>query len=242
MKPFKKTINPGSIPVERDRERMFARVTCVIAYADKEDGKRALSVTGKIGEPYGSGGQIEMSFRHRTAAYDDARYTELLSITRFNKGWTSDLWLEFLDRWHEWHLNDMRAGCEHQRKLPGLYKRITTADLSLSPTAWASRRRIIKAVEASLREHGKAAITAEERRVLALPLSLEIPHGDGYPPPPGDYEIRKIKKETANWVRADVHPEGMLLRKCPECGYEYGSRWLYEPVPEDVLEFLKGLP
>lgn len=30
--------------------------------------------------------------------------------------------------------------------------------------------------------------------------------------------------------------------KCPECGYRIGSAWLFEPVPEDVIEFLNSLP
>lgn len=29
---------------------------------------------------------------------------------------------------------------------------------------------------------------------------------------------------------------------CPECGYRIGSAWLYEPVPDDVVEFLDALP
>lgn len=28
----------------------------------------------------------------------------------------------------------------------------------------------------------------------------------------------------------------------PDNGYSYGSKWLYEPVPEDVLAYLKNLP
>jgi hypothetical protein len=44
------------------------------------------------------------------------------------------------------------------------------------------------------------------------------------------------------WVRADEHPEGLMCRPCPECGYKYGTAWLSEPVPETVLAFLRNLP
>ena len=31
------------------------------------------------------------------------------------------------------------------------------------------------------------------------------------------------------------------LQKCPVCGYRYGSQWRYEPLPEEVVEFIKSL-
>ena len=44
------------------------------------------------------------------------------------------------------------------------------------------------------------------------------------------------------WVSKSEHPEGLLSEPCPACGYRFGSAWLYEPVPEDVLEWLESLP
>lgn len=35
---------------------------------------------------------------------------------------------------------------------------------------------------------------------------------------------------------------GLLSAPCPICGYKYGSQWLYEPIPDDVISFLQGLP
>ena len=29
------------------------------------------------------------------------------------------------------------------------------------------------------------------------------------------------------------------FQKCPRCGYNYGSAWLYEPLPEEVVNFLE---
>ena len=55
------------------------------------------------------------------------------------------------DLWDRWHLNDMRAGCEHQRAL--------------------------------------------------------------------------------GWTSYDDHPS----EPCPECGYKFGSAWLFEPLPEDFM-------
>lgn len=43
------------------------------------------------------------------------------------------------------------------------------------------------------------------------------------------------------WVRPDEHPEGLMGRACPTCGYEYGTAWLYEPVPAEVIAELRTL-
>lgn len=29
------------------------------------------------------------------------------------------------------------------------------------------------------------------------------------------------------------HPEGLLSRACPVCGYKYGTSWIYFPIPAD---------
>jgi len=44
------------------------------------------------------------------------------------------------------------------------------------------------------------------------------------------------------WVRPDEHPDGLLTRPCPVCGYKYGTAWLTEEVPPEVIEFLQSLP
>lgn len=61
--------------------------------------------------------------------------------------------------WHRWHLNGMRAGCEHQIRLWGFD------------------------------------------------------------------------------AKYDDHPSEI----CPECGYQFGSAWLYEPLPAEVIEYLEWL-
>lgn len=43
------------------------------------------------------------------------------------------------------------------------------------------------------------------------------------------------------WVRRDEHPEGLLSFPCPTCGYKYGSAWLVEIMPAEVLEYFSDL-
>lgn len=65
--------------------------------------------------------------------------------------WTEEMFRKLLDIWERWHLNDMRAGCSHQRAM--------------------------------------------------------------------------------DWNR-DEH----LDKPCPICGYKYGCGWIFEPVPDEVIE------
>ena len=81
---------------------------------------------------------------------------ELLDFSRPSRApFTDDDRKKLYDAWGQWHLNDMRAGCEHQRELA-------------------------------------------------------------------------------------TRPE--ISEPCVVCGYKYGHAWLYEALPNDVLEWLHGLP
>jgi hypothetical protein len=55
-------------------------------------------------------------------------------------------------------------------------------------------------------------------------------------------EMPDGKKREAGWVTVDEHPEGLLNKPCPVCGYKYGSAWNKETVPDGVLDWLCGLP
>jgi len=78
-----------------------ASVFCKIVYNNKGN----LSITGvvgpfKSGNAYGSCGQINGM---------------VIDNPNTKEGWTPELIAEFYKIWQLWHLNDMQAGCEHQR-------------------------------------------------------------------------------------------------------------------------------
>ena len=35
---------------------------------------------------------------------------------------------------------------------------------------------------------------------------------------------------------------GLMSMPCDKCGYKFGTQWLHEDVPTDVLAWLRGLP
>ena len=97
MEPFKKTMRPGTVDVGR-------RTPVDLFVAVNWDGKR-LSISGvegprKSGNPLGSCGQITES---------------LQEIAEYAPKWNAESVERLREIWDTWHLNHMRAGCEHQR-------------------------------------------------------------------------------------------------------------------------------
>jgi len=140
-----------------------------------------LSLTGvegpkRNGDAWGSCGQIPRAESYIPVNMTPAQVLRLWEI------------------WDAWHLNDMRAGCEHQR-----------AD------GWASR-------------------PIDPARPLNAYAS------DFYP------GQRQASWNMLVWIPRSEHPEGLLSHPCPTCGYKYGSAWLKEDVPGDVLDELQALP
>ena len=102
-------------------------------------------------------------------------------------GWTEERVQRFCDIWDEWHLNDMRPYCKHQKEL-----------------GWD---------------------------IMALE-----PVEEPSPTAPN-------RMTTRGWVYCDQkHPFGLLCKPCPVCGYEYGTSWLREEIPQDVIDWLISLP
>jgi len=94
METFEKVICLGSVKGERN-------VFCSITYDDKGN----LSITGvvgprKNGNARGSCGQIR---------------GQEIDVANIKEGWSQELISEFYTIWKNWHLNDLQAGCEHQR-------------------------------------------------------------------------------------------------------------------------------
>lgn len=104
---MKKIINIGRVPHAWRSREIYTDIFCSVKI---ENGK--LSISGVIGpmkngDAIGSCGQIDETIR----TYWDNK--EII----FSDGWDDALLDEFLNVWDRWHLNDMRAGCEHQRAL-----------------------------------------------------------------------------------------------------------------------------
>lgn len=109
---------------------------------------------------------------------------------KFKNGWNRKKLITLLNIWDRWHLNDMHAGCEHQR--------------------------------------------AEKWN--------EIPIDPSYPT---NKYVKFGGNTLSSWNMAVWLPEsqgGLLGKACSVCGYRYGTAWLFEELPQYVLDWFESLP
>lgn len=226
----KKIVNPCMCDVGTVHP---ARAFAEIVY---DEGKGALSIHGVIGPMSngncrGGAGQC----------IDEIRAGEPLT------DWDREMLDRFCDIWAEWHLNDMRPYCSHQKELGWdqlANEEVTFYRYQLTADALGKKNEAEKAALTALREGQPFTPTPEQTKFAALPFSIKVPEiltGESA-------EIYKPQKDsptetkTLGWLRQNEHPDGLLCRPCPVCGYKYGTSWIKEDVPQDVLDWLFALP
>jgi hypothetical protein len=213
-------------------------------YVKVEDDKKKLSFTGVVG-PMSNGnakgecGQIIMSFKE----FDERGYCTIPDIAPA-PGWTHTAIKRLFELWDRWHLNDMRPNCPHQ-----------------IGAEWDTRKKIDVVTYKLTDEARTMRDSAEERAVMAAksgvvceltPVERALLDVDKYEtfkrPPDADsplsgmLEVDKRENKTAGWVTQEEHPEGLLSKACPVCGYKYGNQWMFEAVPASVIEELNAFP
>jgi hypothetical protein len=228
MNPFTKIVRPGVAAG-------VGSVFCKIEW----DGKR-LAITGvegptRDGNCAGSCGQINKPTIHTYAT-----------------GWNAKILDKFFDIWGRWHLNNMRAGCEHQRADGWRELAGQTAENAES-FGWgrdyftarlrAERGQLTAEEYADYSARNKAvsrvttAIDAPKHRSLLGAEELELVDQGWIVAAPLD-----AHKSLRGWLKPSEHPDGLLCRPCDVCGYRYGAAWLHEDVPASVLKWLVSLP
>jgi hypothetical protein len=231
---MKKIVNPtmhegyGAAPV---------RGFCKIEF---ENGK--LSICGVIGPTRngnckGSCGQCQDEIREGKPA----------------EGWTDEMIRKFCDIWDAWHLNDMRPYCEHQKQLGWdklAVKAVNLYNYTLTRDAVIEKKAAEECALKALKKGETFTPTPEQSKFASLPYSVQLPEeisGEDaayYKPEKpiynGDKGPAEVKK--LGWLRPEEHPDGLLCRPCPVCGYKYGSAWKKEEVPQDVINWLFNLP
>lgn len=196
---------------------------------------------------------------------------------------------------HSWvfkyHLNDMRAECEHQRKLgwrhgkdiclnkdeltteqrralydqakeaanydmldstvpdllgifrrnPAEVKKWLGSALDRSPTN--NEIDALLSIASSAKDfsnlRGKADRFLNKARVDARALPLAAARKV-----PGIWELfltRTLSERMKNWEPQSQIFKNCLGAPCPECGYRYGTSWLHEELPEEVIKWFHDL-
>jgi hypothetical protein len=161
------------------------------------------------------------------------------------RGWDNSKIKLFFDIWDTWHLNDMQAGCQHQRKEWNHSEKLTLTTLSPDSLYWREE------------DHAKnGKMTGEEYEAWkvthALCDSAWLKNKPAHPAlwsdaikdliEKGYLKINKAETKTAGWVNPEEHPDGILCKPCPVCGYKYGTAWLKEELPADIEDQLSQFP
>ena len=145
-----------------------------------------------------------------------------------------DLVIKLRDIWRRWHLNDMRAGCPHQRDWGK--KTLTLNHYQINANKGQAQRMLRDDKMLEMSKVGRAALTREERALWNLPYHVIQAHTLVAP---ADYYLARTEQKTSGWLRTDKHPEGVLGKPCPSCGFQYGTAWQYEALPDDVEKFIR---
>jgi hypothetical protein len=162
-------------------------------------------------------------------------------IARYVK---TPLFREILGYWKRYHLNGMKATCEHQRragweKIAGetVTAHIYTMNHEAITEKNAAERRIIEAAKRG------ETVTATEEEQKALSRKYEITcYDDETPAEIGKYyKLSRTEEKRLGWLRETEHPRGLLCRPCPVCGYRYGTSWNYEQIPENDLQRIREI-
>ena len=171
---------------------------------------------------------------------DDLREALVKGNISFNKNWNYTKFKELLDIWDRYHLNNMRAGCEHQRALGWGNKKVKISEYQLNDETWKLQREIKQKAENHLYSVGSVSITPEEQLLINLPWRFEGPEGKLADNLKQYYKITGLSEKSTTWLHEEDHPEGVLSKPCPICGYKYGTAWLMEPLPEDVIKTVRS--
>lgn len=146
-----------------------------------------------------------------------------------------------VDVWKAWHLNYMNAGCSHQRASWDMEGEIEIVTYQLTSEALREKGKLERSALASLRSGETVTFTEEQQGIAALPFqTTKAPDSEGVAS--GRYEVKRRETRSVHSVRHTDHPRGLLGKPCEVCDYKYGSAWLKEDVPADVISFLETLP
>ena len=222
---FIKVIRPGHGP--------DGHVFCSIEYRNGN-----LSISG-----------VEGPTRNGNARGGVGQITDF-EIEMYAAGWDAEKVKAFKEVWERWHLNDMRAGCEHQRGPDwDASKELTIYSYRLDNEIVKERRSTEDRATASIKAGTTFTPTPRETLLANLPhtfffndtATTEI-YTPNRPQYEGDHYNRPSKVLRAGHTPVTEHPEGLLSKPCPECGYKYGTAWKRVDVPADVVDFLRSLP
>lgn len=178
-------------------------------------------------------------------------------LDTLNNYFTDDETFKVIYRlWKLYHLNDMHAECEHQRALGWdklASEKVTLYHWRMTSEAMNEQNKAKKAALSALTAGETFIPTTEQAFFAGLSYSLTTwtetppeelakyyePKKSLYAGDSGHTEIKAL-----GWLKESEHPDGLLAKPCPVCGYKYGTSWQYMPIPqndhEKIMKLFRG--
>ena len=218
---MKRIINLGKVAYSGNNP--VNEVTIEIEIKDKEGKGKMLSICGKVWNP-----------RHTDILAWGQCYDTILKLfpnsTRVKR---------IVEIWKKYHLNDMNPACAHQKSWD-FGKVLEIPEYTRTQNMWDRKGQA---------ENGTLPKEAYEQYQADTAIVKEILY-PGFKARAVDPEeglirglikIDKYKTQNAGCTTQLEHPEGLLSKPCPVCGYKYGSSWLFEEIPEEILKELETI-
>ena len=214
---MKKSFNFGKIDYNRTG-RKSNTVTVDISYEER-NGKKVFTASGSIW---------------------NSRHTDIIAggqcLDTIYKYINHPTFKEIYRLWYKYHLNDMHPECIHQSELGWTIeasKPVSLYTFILTNDTYTQRQRIKNTVILSAKDGKPITLTDAERLILSLDISHRT-HLSNLPDNIAPYyELKETEIKRLGWLTEKDHPDGILSKPCPVCGYKYGSSWLYFPIPDE---------
>lgn len=160
---------------------------------------------------------------------------------------------EIVPIWKRWHLNDINAGCEHQRELwkDQLNESVSIYTHRMIQDTMKQQNSLNVRIKKELDEtHKVNPLTEDEIELYELKFEYKSTSNI----PKDGYMLHKESKEKRSFIRyepwvsktgyvlSEGFPDvGLLLKPCDVCNYKYGSSWIYEKLPDTVIEYIQNM-
>lgn len=226
MTTLRKTFELGKIAYYGSRRENAVDVT--IELREKEHGELEFSATGNIWNRIHtdilSGGQ------------------NLDEIAKF-KG-NNPIFKEIYKFWKLYHLNTMHPECKHQAALGWREKaaeKVTIYEFSLNCETSREQTQINSKILGAAKTGTAYTPTEHEQKIINLEYFLKTDNEELPEELRAYYKPYRKETKSLGWLKPEEHPEGILTKECPVCGYKYGTSWNYFEIPENDLNRIKEL-
>ena len=146
--------------------------------------------------------------------------------------------------WKLYHLNDMHPECEHQAKLGWLERskeKVKIYTFNMTTEAISAQHKLKHEILDAAKVGKPYYTSAEEQTLLGLSYTRKSHEEMLYGLVAKYYKLANIESKELGWLYEKDHPDGLLARPCPICGYKFGTKWLYRPIPPEDEKLIISL-